>query len=499
MRAYTPAQMRDGDRYAIDVLNIPAYDLMKNAAQAILTEIKNRSCLFENKKVIILCGKGNNGGDGYAVGKLMLEENLHAVCANVFSAEPSSEEARRFKSEYEALGGKVIVGEGEIKSSLKDCSVCLDCIFGTGFSGDILRESVVGRIIDFANGAEVLRIAADAPSGVDSLDGCVAESTFKADVTVSLSRAKPGLYSYPAIGFCGEVKVCDINIPNEVYERFPHTCEVGGDEYVPSVIPRRCVNANKGTFGRLLSVVGSRNMTGAASLSAQGALRSGVGLLNIASEQSVLKVLKTKLDEPIYTDIDSVDGVLPKATALLVGCGLGRSKVSDERVYSLISEYKGQIILDADGINAVADNINVLKKTAMPPILTPHPLEFARLSGMTVSEVNADRIGSARRFAEKYGCIVALKGAATVVTDGQFIYVNNTGNSGLSKGGSGDVLAGVIASLAAQGVSAINAAIIGVYVHGLAADRLVGKYSEYGLLPSDLPCEIGKLLGSLGR
>ena len=490
--------MHDGDRYAIEVIKIPAYELMKHAAKGIYAELKDLSVSGE-KKVLILCGKGNNGGDGYAVGGLILANGGNAVCANVFSAEPSSEEARRFKSEFTSAGGKILVGEKEITDAVKSADVCLDCIFGTGFSGDILRESVVGRVIDAANKADLLRVAADSPSGVDALDGCVAEATFNADVTVCLAKPKPGLYSYPAKDFCGRVIVKDIGIPEEAYARFPHSCEVGGAELVPSIIPKRGVNTNKGTFGRLLAVVGSRNMTGAAALSALGALRSGVGLLNIASERPVLDALKAKLDEPIYTDIEAVDGVTSKASALLIGCGIGRSKLTDEKVYSLISSYKGQIILDADGINAVSENINVLKKTAKPPILTPHPLEFARLTGMTVDEVCADRIGSARRFAEKFGCVVVLKGAATVVTDGNFVYVNDTGNSGLSKGGSGDVLAGVIASLAAQGASALHAAITGVYVHGLAADRLVGEYSEYGLLPSDLPREIGRILGSIGK
>lgn len=490
--------MREGDRYAIETLKIPAYDLMKHAAEGICAELKDLSVSCE-KNVLILCGKGNNGGDGYAVGKLILENGGNAVCANVFSAEPSSEEARRFKSEFTSAGGKILVGEKEITDAVKNAGVCLDCIFGTGFSGDILRESVVGKVIDAANGADIFRVAADSPSGVDALDGCVAEATFKADVTVCLAKPKPGLYSYPAKDFCGKVVVRDIGIPEEAYARFPHSSEVGGADYVPSLVPKRGVNTNKGTFGRLLAVVGSKNMTGAAALSALGALRSGVGLLNIASERSVLDVLKNKLDEPICTDIEAVDGVLAKASALLIGCGIGRNKLIDEKVYSLISTYKGQIILDADGINAVSDNINVLKKTAKPPILTPHPLEFARLTGMTVDEVSADRIGTARRFAEKFGCVVVLKGAATVVTDGSFVYVNDTGNSGLSKGGSGDVLAGVISSLAAQGIPAIDAAVAGVYVHGLAADRLVGEYTEYGLLPSDLPREIGKILGSIGK
>lgn len=494
MRAISPEAMKKADRYTIDVLGVSGYELMKRASETVFRQAFTG---HEKESYLILCGKGNNGGDGYAVGGFILENGGSAVCANVFDSLPSSDEAKSFKLEFEKAGGRVLCAEKEITAYMQQADCIIDGIFGTGYSGDILKSGAVGRIIDCANKSACRRIAIDVPSGANALDGSVAEVTFIADLTVTFAMPKPGLYSYPAKDFCGEVLIKDIGIKDEACNLLAYEYEIIDEAFVRGLMKKREQNSHKGSFGRLLCVCGSKNMTGAASLSAKGALRSGVGLVNIASESSVLDVLKTKLDEPVYTELDEVKHTLHKADALLIGCGIGRSKGSDERVYELLASYKKQIIIDADGINAVSDNINVLKKTEIPPIITPHPLELARLAGVDVSEINANRIGYAKRIATEHHVIVVLKGNATVVTDGQMCLINTTGNSGLAKGGSGDVLAGVIASLSAQGYAPLYAAAIGVYAHGLAADRLKNSLSEYGVIPSDLPAEIGRILGGI--
>ncbi len=261
-----------------------------------------------------------------------------------------------------------------------------------------------------------------------------------------------------------------------------------------SLIKKRPEDSHKGLFGTLVSLTGSRYMTGAAYLSSMGALRSGVGLLKLAADEYVQSVLKTCLFEAVFIRPDEI--LKQNPSAYLIGCGIGRDY--DGILRTLLPSLEKPTIIDADGINYLAANINVLKnmRSSASPILTPHPAEMGRLIGKDAAFVQSDREHIALSFAAEHGCVLVLKGKNTVIAepDGK-ITVNTSGNSGLSKGGSGDVLAGVIASLCAQGYSAADAAVLGVYAHGLAADRLAAKYGEHGLLPRDLPAEIGAILG----
>ncbi|HOJ48240.1 MAG TPA: NAD(P)H-hydrate dehydratase [Bacillota bacterium] len=261
-----------------------------------------------------------------------------------------------------------------------------------------------------------------------------------------------------------------------------------------SFIKKRPADSHKGVFGTLVSLTGSRYMTGAAYLSSMGALRSGVGLLKLAADDYVQSVLKTCLYEAVFIRPDEM--IKQNASAYLIGCGIGREY--DGLLRTLLPCLDKPTIIDADGINYVAANINVLKnmRSSASPILTPHPAEMGRLLNRDTAYVQSGREQVALSFAAEYGCVLVLKGKNTVIAapDGR-LTVNTSGNSGLSKGGSGDVLAGVIASLCAQGYSPYDAAVVGVYVHGLAADRLAAKYGEHGLLPRDLPAEIGAILG----
>lgn len=262
-----------------------------------------------------------------------------------------------------------------------------------------------------------------------------------------------------------------------------------------SLIKKRPEDSHKGLFGTLISLTGSRKMTGAAYLSSMGALRSGVGLLKLAADEYTQTVLKSCLFEAVYIFPQEI--LKHTASAYLIGCGLGREY--DGVLSSLLPSLEKKTVIDADGINYLSANINVLKNmrlSAYEKILTPHPAEMGRLIGKDTAFVQAAREKIAADFAVKYGCVLVLKGKNTVVAlpDGS-VTVNTSGNSGLAKGGSGDVLAGVIASLCAQGYSCADAAVLGVYLHGLAADRLLEKHGAHGLLPRDLPAEIGVLLG----
>ncbi len=264
------------------------------------------------------------------------------------------------------------------------------------------------------------------------------------------------------------------------------------ESYIAKSVRPRKRDSNKGDFGTLALLCGSPLMTGAARLAAAGALRSGVGLLKMFGSSAMIDKLQAFLCEPVFAGIDGFD--LTGCTAFLCGCGIGR--YYDGILPDVISSCRVKTVFDADCINFIAANIDILKRAECPVTLTPHPGEMARLTGKSVSEIQSDRIGTAARFASEHGCVTVLKGSGTVVAspDGR-IMVNTTGSSALAKGGSGDVLAGVIASLNAQGYGQFEAACIGVYLHGRAGDILSRELGESGVLPSDLPAKIGFLLG----
>ncbi|MBO4453078.1 MAG: NAD(P)H-hydrate dehydratase [Clostridia bacterium] len=263
-------------------------------------------------------------------------------------------------------------------------------------------------------------------------------------------------------------------------------------ELIDSLIRPRAEETSKGDFGTLCMLCGSRYMTGAALLSATAALRSGVGLLKFIGSDAMIKRMQKFIAEPVFVPIGKAD--LSACSAFLCGCGIAREY--DGYIEPLLSECEKPCVLDADCINFISGHINVLKETHCPVTVTPHPGEMARLTGKTVAQIQNDRVNTAVSFTEEYGCITVLKGHGTVIAcpDGR-VFVNTTGSSALAKGGSGDVLAGVIASLCAQGYGPADAAVVGVYLHGLAGDMLAERYGKSGVIPSDLPPVIGKLLG----
>ncbi len=264
------------------------------------------------------------------------------------------------------------------------------------------------------------------------------------------------------------------------------------DKNTLKLIKPRKTDGNKRDFGCLTTLCGSVNMTGAAALSSLGALRSGLGLLRFAGDEETVRRMQQIIYEPVFIPVDTIWDY--PCTAFLCGCGIGRSY--DEILPQIIENCRVPAVFDADCINFLAKNIDVLERANFKKILTPHPGEMSRLLNTTVEEIQKNRISVAKTFAEKYNCTLVLKGHKTVIADEKGnVFVNTSGCNALATGGSGDVLAGVIASLAAQGYGTTDAAVLGVYIHGLAAERLAEKYGTSGVLPSDLPCEIGSILG----
>lgn len=467
--------------------------LMKNAGNAAGERIL---ALFSGKTAIVLCGSGNNGGDGFVIARKLLESGIETrvILAN---GAPKTEISREY---FALLPSEIVLDYNADKSRcdavLRESEIAVDCVFGTGFHG-ALPESIA-ELMMTANSVP-MRVAVDVPTGVNSDTGEFDENCFKPDFTLVLAAMKRGLISPACVDILGKIELIDIGIPDDCYNDFSAKIT---DESAYSAIPKRKLSANKGTFGRLLNIAGSLCYSGAAAMSTKAALRSGTGLCTLASPISVVKILGAAIHETTYLPLPETDDgfvaenctekiaeILPKMNAVCVGCGLGNSENTRILTEFVLKNAECPIILDADGINSLGGNINVLKErtsAGRATVITPHPLEFSRISGLSVAEIQRDRIKAARDFSEETGAVVLLKGAFTVIAQGSEVFVNPTGCAALAKGGSGDVLAGIIAALLAQGVEPLKAGASGAFIHGKAAEKLAEKMPAHAVLATDL-------------
>lgn len=448
----------------------------------------------ENASVVILCGSGNNGGDGLVIARLLHAQGRR-VSVVLACGEPKTNCA---KENFLLLDGVPIYTAEQAAMALSGAFCVVDCIYGTGFHG-ALNESVAGVIA--AASCCKIRVSVDVPSGVNSDTGEMDSCCFRPTHTLVLAAMKKGLLNSPCADILGEVSLLDIGIDSSCFEG--NNIGFLTDESLRRPFLPHGRSTHKGSFGRLVGFAGSLSFSGAAFMCANSALRSGVGLYFAASPVSVVKIMAAGLHEAVYVPLpENADGfidvttdmleqvVLPKlesASAVCIGCGLGNSDSTYRLTEFVISHASCPVIIDADGINSISRNINVLKERTGDTVLTPHPLEFSRMTGLSVSEIQSDRLNHATEFAVKYGVTLLLKGADTVIAspDGQ-VCVNAHACSGLSKGGSGDVLTGIIGAFAAQGIEPFRAACAGAYCHWKAADILTRRMPAESILPSDI-------------
>ena len=499
------------DKYADEELLISPLTLMGRAGSAVANAVF--SYAKPGSKVRIFAGKGNNGGDGYAAAALLISR-YDVKVYDVFSAGQRTPEGMYFLNEYTSHGGVVeaLDFSDEQLHDIDSADTLVDAVFGTGFFGELPQKAV--RLCDALHSMEDKNIiAVDVPLGINSSDGRVIYSgAYHAKTTVTLGFVKTGLVSYPGKEYVGNIINDNIglHIP-QVIDCFDFNSYYIDSELAKALLPIRPQNSNKGSFGKLLVVSGSPDFIGAAHLSLEAALRGGVGLVSYLGERELCVSLADKLPEAVYKpfsvmsatslDLDYPLELSRNHTAILVGCGSSKSNGLFELVKRLLSEDGAPLILDADAINLLAEKGDVgrtlISNSKRTLILTPHPLEFSRLSGLSVTEIQSNRLSLAKSFASSHGCILVLKGAGTVVTDGKTTFINSTGSSALAKAGSGDVLAGLLASLTASGVDPLSASALAVYLHGLAADSLTQEYSTLGVIPSDLPREIARQTAKL--
>lgn len=483
----TTAQMKAAERRC-DAGGISYAQMMENAGRACAKEIIPLA--DGGKRVVILCGSGNNGGDGLVISRILHESGILALVVFVSGA-PKTECA---KANYTTLKRcDRLPFDDDCLKYIAESDIVVDCIYGTGFHGALPENAV--KALNAAKECPI-RVAVDIPSGINSDSGEADENCFKPTLTLVLAAMKTGLLHPDTGDLLGEIKLLDIGIPESCYEEY--SARLTDDSFRRPFPPAKR-NSHKGSFGHLLNIAGCMRYSGAAAMSTRAALRSGVGLCTLATTERAVTMLAPTINEATYlplpqTDggfisaesVELIDGALRKATAVTLGCGMGNSEDTRKIAEFVIRNAVCPIIIDADGINSISYNIDILRERKGETILTPHPLEFSRISGMSVKEIQRGRLEAARDFAEEYGVTVVLKGAYTVIASPVEIYVNTTGNAGLAKGGSGDTLTGIIGAMAAQGIPPFKAAVSGVYCHGLAADIAARELPREYMLAGDI-------------
>lgn len=494
MRILNARQIRDAESLCFKDYSNEA-ELMLKAGTACFNKMIQKYDM-KNKKVAVFCGNGKNAGDGFVIARLLCSYGADAfivICDKL----PTADEPVMYYNCALNSNVKAVEFNDGIKADF-----IVDCIFGIGFHGE--ARAPFDKVFGFVNSSASTVIAVDTPSGTDATDGSACENAVKADYTIAISTLKYCHILPPSNALCGDVDVVDIGIPEACYtEAYAQTIE---PELVKSVIPKVDLNANKGSRGHLLCLCGSYTMPGAAVISAKSAIRSGAGLVKITTPQSAYPLIASHLVQPIFNPLSDIDGRLSAdtidvilrdtewASAVLLGCGLGINSDITEITKAVLKNSKSPIILDADGINSITSCIDILKEIKVPTVLTPHPGEMSRLISKPIADIQANRIAYAKSFAKQYGVILVLKGANTVVTDGESVFVNTSGNPSMAMGGTGDMLSGIIASFIAQGIKPFYAALAGVYLHGLSADMGIKKYGIRGLTVLDMIEQLGALM-----
>ncbi len=478
--------------------------LMENAGSAAARVIRSAWPLA-GRRVAVLCGDGNNGGDGFVIARRLLDEGARITVVTVGT--PSTPQAKEMFSRLTGTDVTICRLETEpllAGEAVQSAGLIVDALFGIGFHcplPDHLRH-----LLRMVNASAAPVVAVDIPSGVEADSGTADPDTVRADCTVTFTALKPALVAATVLPYCGRVEVVTIGIDDELVDRFSGGEVAVGWGMVQAHFPARDPWAHKGDFGHLLTVTGSDGMVGAARLCAEAALRCGVGLLTAALPREAYPAFTAALPEAVCLPLEntglSAQLVLrecaAKADAVVLGCGIGRR--AESLVWDVLSHGDTPLVLDADGINTVCLHIDKLKTIRRPLVLTPHPGEMARLTGRTVEDVEAHRAAVARAFAEEYDVTLVLKGHETLIAaPHRALLVNHTGNPGMATGGSGDVLAGMIGAFLAQGMEPYAAAMCAVHLHGLAGDRAAAALSQHAMLPRDLIAQLGGLFLDLEK
>lgn len=549
MRIVTPKQMSKIEERS-EKNGVSRKQLMENAGKALAGMIdelcrKNSDLPPEEKSIVFLAGKGNNGGDCFAAANILVYRGYRITVVNV-GGMPETELAKEMfarlpldrvelidgyrssnveaaievaeldymtlskSKNIDALAEKkdknpldnILIGEKRrmnlVKAAVLSANVLVDGVFGTGFHGELDKETASL----FGIGTSAYKIAVDVPSGGNCTEGTIAKGIFKADETITFGYLKTGMTQFPLKRFCGKITIADIGIPQNAInvienERKYYRIERNSLAAYP---PKRNKDSHKGMFGSVLVIGGSSSMRGAAAFAALGALRCGTGLVRIASVEKCIDTVSVLVPEATYIELDCDDygymlydssrepllAAMKRSSAVVIGCGMGVTPDTIELTKFVAENAACPVIIDADGINCIASDIDILLKKNTDIVITPHAGEMARLLNCDTNVISENRIVAAEKYAERYGITVVLKGAGTIVADSHTTAANHTGNAGMSTGGSGDILAGMIGAIAGQKLGIFDSACAGVYMHGMAGDAAAQKLGMEAMLPRDI-------------
>lgn len=516
MKIVKPEQMGEIDKFTINEIGIPGIVLMENAAVAVVNEILGMLPDLCGKRVVVLAGKGNNGGDALAVARHLYNKGIDIKTYLLAKKDEIKGDAATNLKILDNMGVGVIefVSEEqfpEFENVLLRSDLVVDGIFGTGLKGIV--KGIPARLIDIVNSSSKKVVSIDIPSGINGENGRVMGCCIRASRTVTLALPKIGLLVHPGCEYTGNITVADIGIPQKAIDNFGINTFILSRHEVSSMIPVRNRDANKGSFGRVFIISGSTGMTGAGCLTAKAARRSGAGLVYLGVPLGLWHIYASSTTEAItvpldddgtgrlsHSLIDKIDTFIQKKDVIAMGPGLSVNNAIIKIVESIIEKAQVPLVIDADALNAISTDVSVLKKLKVPAVITPHPGEMSRLTGIDIADIQKNRLEVAREFAAKWNVVTVLKGSKTVVAnpDGT-LFLNTTGNPGMATAGSGDVLTGIIAGLIGQGMKAEDAAVAGVYLHGFAGDEACSKKGECGMIAGDIIEELPGVLKSLGR
>lgn len=522
MKLVTAKEMQEIDSLAQKEYAVPGIVLMDQAAKAAASVIIGEIEVSDGDKAVIFCGSGNNGGDGFGVARWLRSYDVNVeVIFFGGELENLSGDAKTEMQMFVADGGRIAVVKTDddwliAEISANKADILVDALLGTGFHGGL--SEVYRRACVLLNSCKKKVVSIDLPTGVNADDGSVDEDAVKASLTITMALEKPALWLYPACLYCGDVYKASIGMPAKLLAEYPSKKYRLNNSIIKELLPVLAENAHKGDAGRVVVCAGSPGYTGAAALCSYAVVKAGAGLVALMTPLSSREVLAVKLDEVMVNGlIERMPGVLgggavsdvvkraAEADVLAIGPGLGISDSTQQAVRDMLEKVTVPVVIDADALTALQGHLEVLNKMQSPKVLTPHAGEMARLIGLDAEEIDRRRVELAGKYAKEWNAVVVLKGAPTAIgcPDGT-VYLNTTGTKALATGGSGDVLTGIIAGLAAQKISVQEAALCGVYLHGLAAtiskqgvDLAAGEIVNYlaearNIIANDNTCDIYK-------
>ena len=516
MRLVDASEIQEMDRLTIHELGIQGVVLMENAARGAARVFMDHFTPSDNSHVVILCGRGNNGGDGYVMARYLHEKGLKVTVIVLSQLERISGDALVNLEIIRRMGLEVLEVPASdewagLSRMITGCDFVIDGILGTGLNSPV--RGFYGQVIKEINALNKPVMAIDIPSGLNADTGQVMGLAINADLTVTFGFPKVGQVVFPGAELVGRLVRIDIGIPGIFANRAATRYNMSEPDDFSDLINIEKQDIHKGNRGHLLVIAGSTGKTGAATLTALGALRAGAGLVTLGVPESLNPILESKLTEAMTVPLPEtaegsisleakgeINRLMEGKTALAIGPGLSTNDETTTMVRHIVAGCRLPMVIDADGVNALVNKLDVLTNCKESAMLTPHPGEMGRLTGLKSSDVQYDRIGTAIKFVKEYGCFLVLKGARTIIAEpGGEIYVNPTGNPGLSSGGTGDVLTGLIGGFLARGWPMTKAAIGGVYMHGMAADLLAEYMGQAGILANELLTVLPGLMASIGR